>query len=378
MATTASAKLIAELEKTIRVCPPARSARILQRVTELLRGTAGRLSTTQLVVFDEILIRLVDCVETPALAEFSNAVAMLNNARLEIVRRLAYHEEAAVAAPILQMSESLPDDDLLDVAENRGTAHGIAIAKRRRVSEAVCEALLDRSDTAVSVQLAKNAGAQFSRESYRKLTAMAERNDEIADLLVARADIPKQILHQLLSSLPRPVRARLVKIATPELQNSIHAAVESVEAGICATAPRQVDYSEAQRRIVELNKAGRLNDSTVNRFATLREYRELIVALSQLAGVPVETIETLLHEHDCYGLIVACRASRLNWNTTLAVISNRPDQARPSEQECEQGRQAYESLNLSAAQRLIRFGAIREFALKSQPHENTPAIAGAA
>jgi hypothetical protein len=96
--------------------------------------------------------------------------------------------------------------------------------------------------------------------------------------------------------------------------------------------------------------------------------------LSQLATVPVETIEALLHDADCYGLIVACRASRLNWNTTLAVISNRPDRSKLSEAEIEKRRAAFESLNLSAAQRLIRFGSISDFAQKFQPTGGAPMV----
>jgi Uncharacterised protein conserved in bacteria (DUF2336) len=196
---------------------------------------------------------------------------------------------------------------------------------------------------------------------------MAERNDELANLLVGRADAPADALRELLTRLPRSVRARLLKIAAPELREAITKVIEDVEAGICAKAPERVDYSEAQARIVELNKLGKLNDSTVNRFATWREYRNLIAALSQLATVPIETIEQMLHEGDSYGLAVACRASRLNWNTALAVISNRPDQKRPPEGEIKQIAAAFESLNLSAAQQMIRYGSIKEFARKFQP-----------
>jgi protein tyrosine phosphatase (PTP) superfamily phosphohydrolase (DUF442 family) len=78
----------------------------------------------------------------------------------------------------------------------------------------------------------------------------------------------------------------------------------------------------------------------------------------------------MLHEGDSYGLAVACRASRLNWNTACAVINNRPDKQRPLEEEIKQIAAAFESLNLSAAQQMIRYGSIREFARKFQPGGN--------
>lgn len=363
MVAISSAELVAELERSVRASP-GRTGKMLHRIADLFSATAGRLNQGQLDIFDQILIRLSDHAEPQALVQLSRLLAELPSAQLEIVRRLARHEEATVASPVLQKSEYLSEEDLIEIAACRSVAHGLAIAQRTLVGEAIVDVLLDHGDTGVCLQLTKSRGARISSEGYLRLAQMAERNDELADLFVSRADVPPEVLRRLLANLPRSVRARLLKIAAPELREAVKTALESVEATICTKAPQRVDYSEAQARIVELNNLGKLNDSTVNRFATWREYRNLVAALSQLALVTIETIEALLHERDYYGLIVACRASRLNWNTTLAVIRSRPDQARLSDKEIEQAEAAFESLNLSAAQRLIRFGSVRDFALK--------------
>ena len=366
MAAIASAELIAELERSVQA-RPGRTAQMLRRVADLLTATADRLDQRQFDIFDEILARLTDHVELQALVQLSNSLADVSSAQLKMIHRLARHEEAAVASPVLQRSEYLTEEDLVEIAACRGTAHGLAIAQRKCVGQAVVDILLDHGDTGICIQLAKNYGARFSPDGFSRLVRMAERNDELANLLVCRTDVPAAAISELLDRLPRSVRARLLKIAAPGQREAVKTAIESVEAGICAKAPEAVDYSEAQARVLELNNQGKLNDSTVNRFATWREHCNLVAALSQLATVPVQTIEDLMRESDCMGLIVACRASRLNWNTTLAVINNRPDQPKPSAREIEQGEAAFESLNLSAAQRLIRFGSIRDFALKFQP-----------
>jgi len=363
MVAIGPAELVAELEQSVRASP-GRTSQMLRRVADLFLVTAGRLGQGQLDVFDQILTRLSDHAELQALAQLSQLLADAPTARLEIIRRLARHEEATVAAPILQKSECLSEEDLIEIAACRSAAHGLAIAQRPILGEAIVDVLLDHGDTGVFLQLAKSRGARFSSEGYSRLAGMAERNDDLADLFVRRADVPPDVLRRLLASVPRSVRARLLKIAAPELREAVKSVIESVEANICTKAPERIDYSEAQAKIVELNKLGKLNDPTVNRFATWREYRNLVAALSQLATVPIETIEALLHERDHYGLMVACRASRLNWNTTLAVINNRPDQARLSGKEIEQAEAAFDTLNLSTAQRLIRFGTISDFALK--------------
>jgi hypothetical protein len=68
----------------------------------------------------------------------------------------------------------------------------------------------------------------------------------------------------------------------------------------------------------------------------------------------VETVAPLMEESGGEGLIIACRASRLNWQTTQAVLNNRPV-APLSAQQLELAKQMFEMLFVSTAQYTIRF-----------------------
>jgi hypothetical protein len=59
----------------------------------------------------------------------------------------------------------------------------------------------------------------------------------------------------------------------------------------------------------------------------------------------------------CEGLVLACRASRLNWQTTLAILSNRGG-TRLSFAERERARHVFETLLLSTSQWTVRWGEI--------------------
>ena len=63
-----------------------------------------------------------------------------------------------------------------------------------------------------------------------------------------------------------------------------------------------------------------MNNSTVNRFAVGREYENVVAALSFLAEVPIEVIAPLINGAELDGLIVACKAARLNWSTTSMIV----------------------------------------------------------
>jgi hypothetical protein len=73
-----------------------------------------------------------------------------------------------------------------------------------------------------------------------------------------------------------------------------------------------------------------------------------------LSGGSVKVIEPLMGTSDCEGLIIACRAARLNWQTTLSVINSRPAPKLSSEL-LEMNRQLFDMLSLSSAQYTIRF-----------------------
>jgi uncharacterized protein (DUF2336 family) len=362
MISVASAGFIAELEGAIEGGSPPRRAQMLRQLTRLFLSSVNRLDERQIGVFDDVLVRLIERVEASMLAQLSMTLCDLTSAPKQAVRRLACHEDPAVAGPILLKSNALSESGLIEIASHAGQQHLLAMAGRRTLSEASTDAILKRGDTIVCRALARNAGARFSDQGYSTLIATAGRDDDIADALVIRCDMPVKMLHALLSGTTRAVRARLLKVAAPELRGTIQAAIQSIAAQTDAKAPEPIDYSEAKSSVLALSLAGKLGDSAVNRLAVHRQRTHVIAALSLLADAAIDTIAPLMEERDCCGVVVACRASRLNWQTTLAVINSRGHTPGLSQQELEQGKELFESLSLSVAQRTIRFGSVREFA----------------
>ena len=116
---------------------------------------------------------------------------------------------------------------------------------------------------------------------------------------------------------------------------------------------------------------------TVNRFAVRREHTNLVAALSLLATVDIEIIEPLIEQSDGCGLIIACRASRLNWHTALAVVTHRKNARKFSPQDLERCQEAFEALPLSIAQWTIRFGSVQDFAGKFSSTGNASTGVGA-
>jgi uncharacterized protein (DUF2336 family) len=355
MTLAASAALIAELDKAVNGHSSQRRAEILRKVTRLFLSDADRLNEAQIGVFDDVLVRLIERVEAQVLTQLSSSLSAVGFAPKKAVRQLAFHEDASVAAPVLSKSGQLSEQDLISIAHMRGQQHLLAISGRETLDESLSDVLVKRGDSAVRNTLVQNVGARLSEVGYVVLVREAERDDGLAEKLGVRQDIPSDLFQELISRATSRVRTRLLQSASPERQERIEAAIKAVAEQVSGAKPKPVDYSEPRSRMIELNRTGRLNDTTLNRFAVQRDYTSIVAALSFLSAVPIEAIEPLITNDRLDGLIVACKAARLNWSTTTMIIRNRPGCAPVATQQFEQGLQVFDALTLSAAQRTIQF-----------------------
>jgi uncharacterized protein (DUF2336 family) len=366
MTAIASADLIAaEIEAAVTSGSTESRARILRQVTHLLVANSHRLGSRQLDMFDNILLRFMDGVEADALARLADAISDLAGAPRQTARRLARHTEPAIALPVLLRCETLSDDELAAMAVDCSKQHALAMCSRRAPKENLTDALVRRRDIEICRALARNPGARFSEKGLCLLASLAEHDRDLVELLALRSDISPGLLGKLLLNADDALRLRLLATAPPKLRRRIRTALDDTGAQIGAKMPESAVYAEARANVATLSKAGRLNDSTVNRFAIRREYTNLVAALSLLSGAAIETIEGLIEEDGWEDLVVACRASRLLWPTTLAIISSR-NVPSPSTKELERAKEQFEKLYLSNAQWMIRSGTSFRSSARSQ------------
>ena len=375
MNATAPAELISELEAAARDSTPERRIRMLRCVTELFASAASRLSPGQIELFDDVLIHLMDRVDARGLAEVSAALADVSAAPAATIRRLARHEDPSVAAPVLSKCRLVTDAELIEIACHRSQQHLAAISGRQPLVEAVTDVILKHAGRDVSRLLARNPAARFNALGYGALLIASERDDSLAEALGSRQDLPAETLQSLLLRTTATVRARLLKSAPAQVRDKVQAALKNVPAAAPSATPASNDYAEAKAAVVVLNKSGKLNDSSVNRFAIRREYPNVIAALSLLSGGTVEVIAALMEEESGNGLIIACRGSRLNWQTTSAVLNNR--RVPPLSQDLlDQAKEVFELLYVSSAQYTIRFEPPEYAARKLAASDAKAAVGG--
>lgn len=354
MAASKSAALIAAgLEGASEQRSPERWSEILRQITSLFLTDAYRLSDAQIVLFDTVFHQLVERVDAQTLAVLSDKLSGISAAPPNTVRLLASHTDVLVAGPVLRRSNRLTDRNLVEIANLRSEEHMLEIASRQTVSASLSDELVARGELSVLSRLTQNLGAKFSEDGCAALVAKAMQNKALAEQVVRRSDLPPELRRQLAAKVTDD-RTRFLQTVPSSLQDKIQAAVATTVERAELPAPTHADYSAAKAKMVELSRKGGLNDRSVNGFAVKREYVDVVAALSFLSGASVEVILPLLHTAELDGLVVACKAARLNWSTTTMVVRHRPAAIAVAEKELEQARAVFDGLSISVAQRTIR------------------------
>lgn len=349
------AALIAELEDAVTAGSPERRIDILRRVTHLFVSDSERLSEDQIRVFDGVLVHLIQKIEAKVLAQLSVSLSQLKNAPIEVVRRLARDENIAVAWPVLASSVRLSQEDLVEIAQTKGQSQLLAISGRASLSPAVTDILVRRGDTQVAHALARNIGAHFSDLGFTALVKKAEGDSGLAELLGTRVDIPPHLFMRLIERASEGVRARLVASAPPSLQKQIQSAVVDVVEEVSRSLNVAQNYDEARLAVEALNRTGKLNDQAVSAFAAEWRQKELTASLALMCGTTLDGMEALVNSGSNDGVVFACKAANLRWDTAVMILKSRRASAQSPDSDFEAERMAFDGITMRSAQRTVRF-----------------------
>jgi uncharacterized protein (DUF2336 family) len=365
--------LIAELEDAIQSGSKDRRVDTLRRVTDLFVADADRLNDQQIDVFDDVLGHLIKRIEGKALAELSRRLGPINNAPIEVVRRLAQDDNIAVAEPILTQSPRLNDKDLIDIANTKTQAHLLAISARAHIGTSVTDVLLQHGDQQVFHKLAGNSGANFSEGGFATLVKHSERDEQLAEKVGLRLDVPLRLFRELLLRATEAVRSRLLALAGPENREQIQRvlATLSEDARHEAGFQNEHDYAEAHARVLAMRMTGDLNEAALFEFAKTGRYADMVAALSLLCGAPLKLVENLLQSEHREALLVPCKAASLQWPTVRVILTSRSISRTMSDQDLETARADYLKLSPTTAGRVLRFWQVRQKASADGASPNT-------
>ncbi|CAL77558.1 conserved hypothetical protein [Bradyrhizobium sp. ORS 278] len=357
-----------EVQAAIATGSAERCSGVAERVASLFIASAGNMDVEQHALFADVFERLVNTIELRALAdvgarialaELSAQLAPVPQTPVTVIRRLAHHDDIAVAGPVLSESPRLSNDDLIEIAGSCGERHLIAIAGRWWLQEVVTDALLARRFPSVSRKLMKNPGARISAAGFSIILAQAAGDPELAIATGIRADLPAALRRALLQGASEAVKTRLLASAPPHLYEEIRGAIASATADTDRDMSRCRDFGGAKLTIGQLRQSGKLNEAMLFDFARQRRYTETIAAIAELAKCSIELVRPLMQSLRSDGILVPCKAAGLSWTTVAAILDSRFVSGATKPDELTKLKAKYLELTLDEATRLIKLWNVR-------------------
>src|SRR4051812_11956642 len=213
--------LFVELETTLTHGAASQRFTILRRMTDLFLAGKDTYSDDHIAIFDSLISRLIEKIEHQALVELSGKLAPVDRAPATVIGRLSRHDDIAVSGPILEQSNVLTDNDLVEIAKTKSQAHLSAIAGRKRIGEPVTDVLIDRGNSEVAHKVTSNTGARFSRFGLSRAMRRAETDETLAIAVANRIDLPPELLDLLVRKATTAAKERLLANARPEMKARI-------------------------------------------------------------------------------------------------------------------------------------------------------------
>ncbi len=351
-------EFVVELEQAASRSPSQRGA-TLRHVTDLFVARAEQFSEEQIELFDVVLTRLIEVIETSALAELSRRLAVVPNAPRRALHKLAFDDEIAVAGPVLTHSERLDEAELVTNARSKSQDHLLAISRRKFLPEALTDILLGRGNPIVVRSIADNAGARFSDFGYEALIRHSVEDDQLALVVAARPELPRHLFLRLVAKASETVRARLQAL-NPQAAGEIKTIVAEVAARVQKKVdPHGRDYTAA-RSVVDLLRAeGGLEERAVLAFAQAGRCEEVTAALAVLAELPVEAVEQAMVQERPETVLIITKAIGFSWETVKAILKARTPGHAASAQELDHGLASFERLKHSTAEQILKFHRAR-------------------
>jgi uncharacterized protein (DUF2336 family) len=351
--STAAASLIQEIESSLATGAAAQRSDVLRKVTDLFLTGAENFSDEQTELFDDVFCHLIRRIERNALIELSGKLAPVALAPANVVRRLARDDDIVIAGPILEQSEVLTDEDLLDIARSMSQDHLHAIAGRQHVSESVSEILVDRGESRVLQRVAGNSGAQFSRLTLASLLGKAGEDADLASTVSNRTDIPPELFDQFVIKATEAVRKRLLESVRPLVRNRVEQVISNVAKKIAETeAPPRASGGVSARSAAP--NLAQMKDR-LSQLAKAKRSSETLTTLALCCDVPIASVKNVHRQKSEEGMIILGKAAGLGWQDMKDVFAATMPEKIGSKEDEKALFGRFLAMTAPNAQRVVRF-----------------------
>lgn len=208
----------------------------------------------------------------------------------------------SVALPIIQFSDVLSDDDLLDIVRTQGTEKQTAVAQRATVSEEVSDALVETGKEDVVATLVGNEGAAISDKTFDKVLVDFKESDLVKTSMVGRSQLPIAVAERMVSLVSEKLQEELVAKHSLPPDVATDLIIQSRERATLGLLVPDSSIMDVHALAAQLHENGRLTPSIILRSLCMGDLEFFEVSVAVLSGLPLGAARALIHDEGSLGL----------------------------------------------------------------------------
>ncbi len=333
---------------------------LFRNMAQLYSYVSDRCDDEQVAQYDEVLCQLAELVEVEARTHVAKLLAPLERAPGNVVNKLA-NDEIDVAAPLLEFSNVLNDDDLIEIVAHQSEAHRVAIASRARVAERVGEAIVEHGGSPSVVRLVSNQAAELGTATLQRLVERASTDSALASNLRNRSDVDWGSLQTQINEAGQKVLYQIEseRPVDPVTAGKVSAVVYNRMRNIAGFSSH--DWKVAYNQIKALADRQQLDERALLRFARFGYGHHAAAALSVMLHVQPEVFVKWLASQDYVAITVALRALGIIPDLFEALVSVMPWRDLPTDADKANIRSRFEALTAEEAQGIFELWRTHAF-----------------
>ncbi|MCK5040750.1 MAG: DUF2336 domain-containing protein [Sphingomonadales bacterium] len=237
----------------------------------------------------------------------------------ELIIKLAHDPEEIVAAPILEYSPLLSDNDLREIVAAGVVGEALeAISRRKKISDDLAEAIASTLEIPAVAALLTNKDADIREETMVKIVTQAQTTEVLHKPLVERPNLSLRIMKRVAGFVASALVHKMVDNAQLD-EKTASELIRRTRKVIDGQAPDIEDTMSAQERAMDFLNRGMLDDDLVLDLIKNRKKQLLVHCLALMASLSVPVVDKILSSKNGRAVTALCWMAELKMRTAIEV-----------------------------------------------------------
>jgi hypothetical protein len=254
------------------------------------------LSADEVTIANDIFGLLLVRGESIVRAMLATNLSQVDTLSPALAQKMAKDTSAEVALPVLQYSNVLSDNDLMDIINSVVDTEKLqAIAKRHNISEKISDALIDTNLEPVVSTLVQNESARITEQSFKKIAKDFGGSFEVIESIFQRSSVPGSVVEKVISRLSVTMRQELEK-KYGNLSDS-QTMKKTLDQSLELTRMKLMGYDASDKELVQmLNQLDKDNKLPPFSALSMGNLHLFEVSISCLLGISLKNAQVLLQD----------------------------------------------------------------------------------